>query len=104
LPLVGCAIHVAHSATSGASNIGAHFFMLGWDCYGFNKNHTETRYAKLVFLHPVGSVGHVKLLVCLGHETLLHKFSCPSGTGTDSTKIAPGHMMPNLCFCIRCDL
>jgi hypothetical protein len=29
--------------------------MLGWDQYGFDKKHTETRYAKLVFFHPVGS-------------------------------------------------
>jgi hypothetical protein len=28
----------------------------GGDWYGFNKNHTRTCYAKLVFLHPVGSL------------------------------------------------
>jgi hypothetical protein len=27
--------------------------------YEFHKKHTGTRYAKLVFLHPLGSVGHV---------------------------------------------
>jgi hypothetical protein len=33
--------------------------MLVWAMYGFNKNLAETRYAELVFLHPVGSMGHV---------------------------------------------
>jgi hypothetical protein len=29
------------------------------DQYGFDKKHIGTRYTELVFLHPVGSVGHV---------------------------------------------
>jgi hypothetical protein len=33
--------------------------MLGWDRYGFDKKRTETRNTKLVFLHPVVSVGRV---------------------------------------------
>jgi hypothetical protein len=33
--------------------------MLGWDQYGFDKKHVGTRYAELVFLHPMGSTGHV---------------------------------------------
>jgi hypothetical protein len=33
--------------------------MLGQDRYGFDKKSIGTRYAKLVFLHPVGSAGHV---------------------------------------------
>jgi hypothetical protein len=35
------------------------YFMLGWDRYGFDKKHAGIRYAKLVFLHPVRSTGHV---------------------------------------------
>jgi hypothetical protein len=33
--------------------------MLQWDRYEFQKKHVGTRYAKFVFLPPVGSVGHV---------------------------------------------
>jgi hypothetical protein len=33
--------------------------MLLWDWYGFHKKHAGTRYAELVFLQPVGSVGHL---------------------------------------------
>jgi hypothetical protein len=33
--------------------------MLRWDWYGFYKKRIETRYAKLVFLRPVGSTGHI---------------------------------------------
>jgi hypothetical protein len=32
--------------------------MLVWYRYGFDKKRTGTRYAKLVFLHPVGSMSH----------------------------------------------
>jgi hypothetical protein len=35
------------------------FVMLEWDRYGFDKKRTGTRYAQLIFLRPVGSVGHV---------------------------------------------
>jgi hypothetical protein len=33
--------------------------MLQWDRYGFDKKCTETHYAKLQFLLPVASAGHV---------------------------------------------
>jgi hypothetical protein len=35
------------------------YLILGLDHYGFDKKRIWRRYAKLVFLHPVGSVGHV---------------------------------------------
>jgi hypothetical protein len=34
--------------------------MLGWDQYGYDKKHAGTHYAKIVFLHPVGSMGRVE--------------------------------------------
>jgi hypothetical protein len=33
--------------------------MLGWDRYGFHKKHIKIRDIELVFLDPVGSLGHV---------------------------------------------
>jgi hypothetical protein len=33
--------------------------MLTWDHYDFDKNHAGTHYSELMFLHLVGSVGHV---------------------------------------------
>jgi hypothetical protein len=33
--------------------------MLVWDLYGFHKKRTGTRYVELVFLHLVGSIGHL---------------------------------------------
>jgi hypothetical protein len=33
--------------------------MLGWDHYGFHKKRARTSYKELVFLHPMGYVGHV---------------------------------------------
>jgi hypothetical protein len=41
------------------TNIDALFSILWWDRYEFYKKLAGTRYAELVFLHPVVSVGHV---------------------------------------------
>jgi hypothetical protein len=48
-----------HSSASGAQNVDALFFMLGWDWCGFNKKRASICYAELMFLHPVGYAGHV---------------------------------------------
>jgi hypothetical protein len=50
--------HVVHSGASGAQNMIALFFMLGWDQYGFDKKCVRIRFTELAFLHPVGSTGH----------------------------------------------
>jgi hypothetical protein len=51
--------YIVHSGASEARNVDTQFFMLGWDRYGFHKTCNGTHYADLLFLHPVGSAGHV---------------------------------------------
>jgi hypothetical protein len=60
--------------------------MLGWDLYGFDKKRVGTHSAKLVFLHPVGSVGHVVHSDAWGSEMLIHYFSCSGVTRMDLTR------------------
>jgi hypothetical protein len=48
---MGSAGHIVYSGASGAQNIDALFFMLGYDRYGFNKKRAGTCYAELVFSH-----------------------------------------------------
>jgi hypothetical protein len=48
-----------HSYASGAQILDTLYFMQRRDRCGFHKKHVGTRYAKLVFFHPVGSAGHV---------------------------------------------
>jgi hypothetical protein len=56
---LGSAGHVVHSSAFRVRNVNALFFMLGWDRYGFDKNHAGTYYAELVFLHLVRYASHV---------------------------------------------
>jgi hypothetical protein len=46
------------------------FFKLGWDRYGLHKKRAGPRYAELVFLHLVRSVGHVVHSVTSGARNI----------------------------------
>jgi hypothetical protein len=59
-----------------------------------------TRYAEPVFLHQVGSAGHVEHFMRLGCEISMHYYSWSEGPEAVSTKSALGHVMSNLCSCI----
>jgi hypothetical protein len=69
----------------------------------FHKKHVGTCYATLVFFASSGIYGSRSAFRCVWgtkhRHTIFH-----SRLGTYSTKSVLGHVMLNLCFCIRCDL
>jgi hypothetical protein len=76
-----------------------HYF----SCWGgtdidLTKKLTGTHYVELVFLHSVGSAGHVCIPMHPASETSTDYFSCSSWLGVVFIKNAPGHITPNLCF------
>jgi hypothetical protein len=87
----------------GHENVITLFFILGWDRYGFDKKRTGTHYAKHLFLHPVGYAGHVVHSDASGARNV-DAFSSSGGPGAVYIKCAPGHVTPNLCFCILWDV
>jgi hypothetical protein len=75
-----------HFGESGPQNINTLFFMLGWASTDSPKKRFGTRETKIVFLDPLGSVGHVAHPVCPGLKTLRHFLSCLGGPGAVSIK------------------
>jgi hypothetical protein len=75
--------------------------MLVWDRYGFHKKHAGTHYAKLVFLHLIGSTGDILHSTVSGAQNVDALFLMLVWDCTDSTKSALGYITPNLSFCIQ---
>jgi hypothetical protein len=107
----GSVAQVVHSDASGAQNVDTPFFLciwgvkhrrtifiLRWDQHGFDRKRIGRCYTELVFLHPIGSAGHVVHSGTSGHETSTHYFSCSGETGTDATIMAPRHVTLNCVF------
>jgi hypothetical protein len=78
--------------------------MAEWDCYGYEKKRAGTHYAELVFLHPVGSAGHVVHFGVFEARNVDPLFSRSGAPSAISIKGALGHITLNLCFCIWWDI
>jgi hypothetical protein len=75
--------------------------MLVWDRYIFQKKRTGTRYAKLMFLHPVGCVCHTVHCGVSRARNVDTLFFLLCWDWYGFHKKASGQLMPNLCRCIR---
>jgi hypothetical protein len=75
-----------------------------WDRFRLHKKRAKTHYDKLLFLQLVGSAGHVVHSGASRAQLIDVLFSCSGGTGSGSTKSALGHVIMELCSCIRWDL
>jgi hypothetical protein len=83
------------NSTGSTGHIDALFFMLEWTRCGFYKKRGGTRYDELVFLHPLGFVGHV-VPEHPGCKMSMHYCSCSGGLHAVCRKSAAGHVTLNL--------
>jgi hypothetical protein len=96
--------HIVHCDASEAQNVKALFFVLGRDQYGFDQIFIRTRYAELLFLHPVRSVGHVVHSSASGLQNADILFFMLGWDQYGSHNSVLEHITPNMCFCIRWDM
>jgi hypothetical protein len=92
--------HVVHSGASGHETSTHYFLCLVVPGAVSIKKRARTSYTELMFLHLVGSAGHIVqsyLAVVQNVNALLFMLG---GPGAVSIKSTPGHVTLNLCFCI----
>jgi hypothetical protein len=99
---VGSVGHVVHFGASEPRNIDTQFtiFHAIVGLVQIQQKRIGTYYAELVFLHPVGSAGHVVHSGASGPRNIEALFSWSGGPSTDSLKSTSRHITPNLSFCI----
>jgi hypothetical protein len=78
--------------------------MLRWAQCGFHKKHDVTCYAQLVFLHLMGSVGHIRNSGASGQRNIDALFFILGWDRYGFNKKALGHFTLHLCFCLQWDL
>jgi hypothetical protein len=93
-----------HFGVSVERIIDTLFFKLRWDRYGFDKKHFRTRYAKLHFLHPVGSAGHIVHFGASRARNVDPLFFMLRWDQYGLDKKCIGTRYAELLFCIRWDL
>jgi hypothetical protein len=93
-----------HFGVSGVQNVVTLFFMLLGDQCGFHKKRIGKRYAELVFLHLMASMGHIVHIGVPGAHKVEALFFVLGWDQYRLYKNAMGHVIPNLCFSIRWDL
>jgi hypothetical protein len=72
--------------------------MLGWERHGFDKKRVGTHYAKHVFLHPVGLVGHVVHSATSGAQNIDALFFILGWARCDFHKMRVGTRYAELVF------
>jgi hypothetical protein len=78
--------------------------MLGWAHSVFHKKRARTHYAKLVFLHMVGSVGYVVHSDASAPRNIQTPFFMLRWIRCDFRQKRVRTCYAELVFCIRCDL
>jgi hypothetical protein len=96
--------HIVQSGASMGMKCRCTIFHARVGRCGFHKKGVGTRYVEPVFLHPVGSVGHVVHSGVFGARNIDALLFMLGWLVVVSIKSMLGHVSPNFCFCIRWDL